>query len=484
MFIKKLLMTADSLALREMNFFLLLMTADALALREMNFFLLEVSDRATRMSVAFTSSCKMIEFRPQVIFVVILIACEFSLCAAAAEQGSSNSSYTPPEGNEINQDGVENTTNIAAESDSFKSLRRNLFAVLASLPKEVASNDNVDELLNSFQDLIKEYKDRELDELQPIGDKTRRVPYGSLHKRAHELIDDTNLSPNTSQFVHRDIFFTFTNSYSSNVCYEKYAKNHTGCLRESGFTGCEKIVRGVEKEDEELIVDLHNEYRSKMAKGEVVINGTRLRPAAAMAKMVWDRELASLAQAWADQCNFTTDCIECRRTDRLRFVGQNVVRFKGLKSAHYRYDWRMAIGAWADTMNALPVDTDVLSNYEHDNKWASYTQMIWDYTYLVGCGFSYYEDKEFGGFTQFYVCNYGPAGNVVGGQVYESGPGCSNCPPSHKCVLETELCSYDEEDSPEGFQGSSLFSFPDDGSHFEVQLLDKHKPIYSEKANR
>ena len=31
---------------------------------------------------------------------------------------------------------------------------------------------------------------------------------------------------------------------------------------------------------------------------------------------VWDQELASVAQTWADQCNFEHDCGQCRRVGK------------------------------------------------------------------------------------------------------------------------------------------------------------------------
>jgi hypothetical protein len=55
-----------------------------------------------------------------------------------------------------------------------------------------------------------------------------------------------------------------------------------------------------------------------------------------------------------------------------------------------------------------PLDAFV-TMYRHHDSWAPYTQIIWDYTYLLGCGFSYYKDDAVGGYTQLYVCNYGPA---------------------------------------------------------------------------
>ena len=40
---------------------------------------------------------------------------------------------------------------------------------------------------------------------------------------------------------------------------------------------------------------------------------------------------------------------------------------------------------------------------------------------------------EDGWFTQNVVCNYAEGGNMVGGVMYETGAGCSNCPAGTSC---------------------------------------------------
>lgn len=57
-----------------------------------------------------------------------------------------------------------------------------------------------------------------------------------------------------------------------------------------------------------------------------------------------------------------------------------------------------------------------------------YTQLIWAKTLYVGCGISMYKDVEKPNmYLKFFVCNYGPRGNVVGESVYQKGPPCSKC---------------------------------------------------------
>ena len=39
-------------------------------------------------------------------------------------------------------------------------------------------------------------------------------------------------------------------------------------------------------------------------------------------------------------------------------------------------------------------------------------------------------------------------GNIVGAPVYNQGPSCSKCPPSHTCEPGTKLCTYGEGKTP------------------------------------
>ena len=52
-------------------------------------------------------------------------------------------------------------------------------------------------------------------------------------------------------------------------------------------------------------------------------------------------------------------------------------------------------------------------------------QLVWANTYMVGCGYTYYNDDK-RGYSKLYVCNYGPGGNLVGGSLVSlttsSGP--------------------------------------------------------------
>ena len=62
-------------------------------------------------------------------------------------------------------------------------------------------------------------------------------------------------------------------------------------------------------EAKQAMLDKHNELRRRVAKGEETngLNGVGQPAAANMKKMVWNKELETVAQRWADQCTFAYD---------------------------------------------------------------------------------------------------------------------------------------------------------------------------------
>ena len=57
-------------------------------------------------------------------------------------------------------------------------------------------------------------------------------------------------------------------------------------------------------EEKAAIVDRHNSLRRKVAKGAEFLGSRGRQPAAAdMKELVWDEEVAKLAQTWATQCS-------------------------------------------------------------------------------------------------------------------------------------------------------------------------------------
>uniref|UniRef100_A0A2D0PCB9 U10-Eretoxin-Ek1ar_1 n=1 Tax=Eresus cinnaberinus TaxID=175337 RepID=A0A2D0PCB9_ERECI len=78
--------------------------------------------------------------------------------------------------------------------------------------------------------------------------------------------------------------------------YEKFTPNHSFCKPPN--PSCNILQRGVGAGDRMKILKLHNDYRAKVAAGQETEAGG-LPPAANMLEMVWDDELAAVAQKHA-----------------------------------------------------------------------------------------------------------------------------------------------------------------------------------------
>ncbi|KAL5006300.1 hypothetical protein ScPMuIL_015106 [Solemya velum] len=197
------------------------------------------------------------------------------------------------------------------------------------------------------------------------------------------------------------------------TCAKKFCEIelHTACLPQS------KDVKtgGISMDDQNTIVDYHNRLR-----------GLVQPTATDMLKMTWDGELAMLAQRWSDNCVIKHDPANRRDIPGRMPVGQNL---------GYNYtSWTDVIKAWYDERDHY----DFNAGAAVGNKVIGhYTQLVWADSNKIGCGFSVC------GVTKFYACNYGPAGNFVGGRPYTSGKACGSCPghcSSNLCDCGTNVC--------------------------------------------
>lgn len=215
-------------------------------------------------------------------------------------------------------------------------------------------------------------------------------------------------------------------TYAQSCSYSKLCSDHTMCKYQGYGRNCGKpIYSGVNSNaDKQTIVNEHNNLRRQIAHGRETRGSAGVQPSAAnMRKMSWDDELARVAQRWADQCNFGHDA--CRKVGRFG-VGQNVYQIMGV-SANGQQDWRAAIQAWYNEVKDF--SRNDISPFRFSFPTGHYTQVVWADTNKVGCGFTGYKASN-GQYHKLYVCNYGPAGNIIGTSMYQVGPACSKCPRS------------------------------------------------------
>ncbi|XP_063875194.1 venom allergen 5-like [Scylla paramamosain] len=214
-----------------------------------------------------------------------------------------------------------------------------------------------------------------------------------------------------------------------NKDYEKLHQNHTMLLPPNA--DCNVTKTGITDEEKDFILELHNDLRSYVAYGNESQGDPGPQPPAAnMHQLVWNEELAEVAQAWASQCPSGHDEEKKRRLlSRKYHTGQNINYYWGTDDNGS--DWEKAIKNWYNEV--MDVDAKIAAAFIPHNtkKIGHYTQLIWGNTKEIGCGIVYYATERKGFYFPYsitYVCNYGPSGNFINMPFYEHGPAATKCP--------------------------------------------------------
>ncbi|XP_018013741.1 venom allergen 5 [Hyalella azteca] len=173
-----------------------------------------------------------------------------------------------------------------------------------------------------------------------------------------------------------------------------------------------------------IILKYHNEYRQKISRGEETRGSPGPQPAGTnLRELKWNDDLARGAQRWAEQLATGHDCqaelvgyssvTHCSRVPGYDAVGQNY-QLTGSSGPIKSANWQKAIDSWINEVNNV-VAPAMTSN---GGVIGHYTQVVWYETREVGCGvFTNNQKCAWAGWNKFYcakyICNYGPAGNMV-----------------------------------------------------------------------
>jgi uncharacterized protein YkwD len=129
-------------------------------------------------------------------------------------------------------------------------------------------------------------------------------------------------------------------------------------------------------------------------------------PSTPLPAMTWDATVATAAQSWADQCNFSHNT---------GGYGQNLYASTA-RSASAAPTPQSVVDSWVSEVAyydyATNSCTDVCGHY---------TQVVWRNSTLLGCGITYCTTgSPFSSSATWYnvVCDYSPAGNYVGQKPY------------------------------------------------------------------
>ncbi|XP_069678758.1 venom allergen 3-like [Periplaneta americana] len=199
--------------------------------------------------------------------------------------------------------------------------------------------------------------------------------------------------------------------------------------------GCSQLVEHSVRDEaiKARIVHEHNKLRSKVAQGHEARGTPGPQPAAAnMKKMFWDEELATIAQRWSNQCIFAHD--SCRHVERF-LLGQSVYFWSstyhsGKAPTSETVDvhlaaWTKAVTAWYDEVAKF--NPAQVEPFQFTSATGHYTALAWANTDRVGCGFVTFLGSDDGWYTKHFVCNYGPAGNVLRNAMYQIGDAGASC---------------------------------------------------------
>ncbi|KAL6739819.1 hypothetical protein Aduo_013227 [Ancylostoma duodenale] len=183
-------------------------------------------------------------------------------------------------------------------------------------------------------------------------------------------------------------------------------------------------------------VDVHNKYRSLVARGEAVDKASKSKyapMAARMKKMIYDCGLETSAMKVAKKCIF-------QRSGKLTSLpyGENVWMTTAVKRDK-ALTAEQACENWFSELERFGVGLDNILTVALWNRprtqIGQYTQMVWQETYKVGCYVEWCDKMTLA------VCHYSPKGNTPNKPIYENG---SPCKTDAECKCTNCRCSKSE----------------------------------------
>jgi pathogenesis-related protein 1 len=139
---------------------------------------------------------------------------------------------------------------------------------------------------------------------------------------------------------------------------------------------------------------------------------SRVRAHVGLPPLAWDDDLARLATEWAQhicQGGRSFGAFE-HRPQRAGGPGENL--WMGATTETSIYPVSAAVNDWAGERRYFDAETGRCQGGECRH----YTQLVWRGTTQVGCGMATCPDGDFN--ATVWVCNYAPAGNVIGEKPY------------------------------------------------------------------
>ena len=175
----------------------------------------------------------------------------------------------------------------------------------------------------------------------------------------------------------------------------------------------------------------------------------RMRAAVGVPPLTWSDSVAAGAQYWADYM-LSTGVYKHSSPEQLNGQGENMVAGMGAN-----YPLLDMIHGWVNeeqNYHGQPIEGTLGAP---DATYGHYTQMVWNGTTEIGCGYATNDQST------YFVCRYFPAGNVFGQMAYGQGappPAATNAtapPPPPPATNAPPPAAVGEEQNTLGEQGAA-----------------------------
>ncbi|XP_029730501.2 antigen 5 like allergen Cul n 1-like [Aedes albopictus] len=226
-------------------------------------------------------------------------------------------------------------------------------------------------------------------------------------------------------------FMAISQAQANNYCYPSLCSSGDSHIACNGLTtlssncGADASEVTMCSTKQQLIVDLHNKIRSKVAMGQQY-NGAnqRFSQAARMATMQWDPELAYIAATNARRCVFGHD--RCHNTATMKYVGQNIAikSYYGMTFSNEELLTGFINNWFSEYKVTMPHHIASYPATYRGPTIGHFTQMVSDETSRIGCAMVSYKRGNY--INKLFVCNYGLT-NIINHPVYVAGNVCSRC---------------------------------------------------------
>ena len=212
------------------------------------------------------------------------------------------------------------------------------------------------------------------------------------------------------------IIYTFLILSLISFCSNNLVKNliHSrGCNKDSGV---------MSHNEKKIILMTHNSLRNQIALGTNSI-GPRLPYAQNMIQMYYNDAIGAKAQAWANKCTFKHSPMNERKQPMFK-TGENIYQTTWYNGRPEK-NWQRIIEFWFSEIKDFAGKSVVTYSNQGKNT-GHFTQLIWAYSYFVGCGYASFSSAP-RTVTHLHVCQYGPVGNIIGFPIYKASPDTKRC---------------------------------------------------------